>query len=270
MTIPVSCGASIRTLTNATGLPVAGITASTSAALGVGSVELGHASDTTLSRASAGRLAIEGVNAVTTSSTDTLTNKTYDTAGTGNSFKINGTAITAVTGTGSAVLAASPALTGSPTAPTQSANDNSTKIATTAYVDSKSSGTATVISSSTATTNTAIALGATYSELDIWGSYSSSGGSGTATFSYSTDSGSTWSTAVTLMSTSSGTTLNKWQFNVFSAGVTASKQQVGMGVGGTSDLFINSTESTKTGVITHIRFTFSGGTGNLTYVLVGR
>ena len=32
---------------------------------------------------------------------------------------------------------ASPALTGNPTAPTQSANDNSTKIATTAYVDAK-------------------------------------------------------------------------------------------------------------------------------------
>lgn len=36
--------------------------------------------------------------------TDTLTNKTFDTAGTGNSFKINGTAITAVTGTGSVPL----------------------------------------------------------------------------------------------------------------------------------------------------------------------
>lgn len=42
--------------------------------------------------------------------TDTFTNKTFDTAGTGNSFSINGTAITAVTGTGSVVLATSPAL----------------------------------------------------------------------------------------------------------------------------------------------------------------
>jgi len=41
-----------------------------------GNLELGHATDTTLSRASAGRLAVEGVNVVTTSSTDTLTNKT--------------------------------------------------------------------------------------------------------------------------------------------------------------------------------------------------
>jgi hypothetical protein len=54
------------TLTNATGLPVAGITASTTTALGVGSIELGHATDTTLSRASAGVLAVEGVNVLTT------------------------------------------------------------------------------------------------------------------------------------------------------------------------------------------------------------
>lgn len=42
--------------------------------------------------------------------TDTLTNKTYDTAGTGNSFSINGVAATANTGTGSVVRATSPAL----------------------------------------------------------------------------------------------------------------------------------------------------------------
>ena len=64
------------TLTNATGLPVSGITASTTTALGVGSVELGHATDTTIARVSAGVVSIEGVNVVTTSSTDTLTNKT--------------------------------------------------------------------------------------------------------------------------------------------------------------------------------------------------
>jgi hypothetical protein len=64
------------TLSNADGLPVSGITASTSDALGVGSIELGHATDTTLARASAGVVTIEGVNVVTTSSTDTLTNKT--------------------------------------------------------------------------------------------------------------------------------------------------------------------------------------------------
>ncbi len=64
------------TLTNCTGLPVSGITASTATALGVGSIELGHATDTTLARGAAGRLTVEGVNVVTVSSTDTLTNKT--------------------------------------------------------------------------------------------------------------------------------------------------------------------------------------------------
>jgi hypothetical protein len=67
------------TLTNCTGLPVSGITASTATALGVGSIELGHASDTTIARVSAGVVSIEGVNIVTVSSTDTLTNKTLTT-----------------------------------------------------------------------------------------------------------------------------------------------------------------------------------------------
>jgi hypothetical protein len=107
------------TLTNCTGLPVNGIVDDTTSALGVGSIELGHASDTTitrvgsggaiavegltvamhgtaatfssvtttgnielgstdttLARVGAGQISVEGVNVVTTSSTDTLTNKT--------------------------------------------------------------------------------------------------------------------------------------------------------------------------------------------------
>ena len=43
--------------------------------------------------------------------TDTLTNKTYDTAGTGNSFLINGVAVTANTGTGAVARAAGPTFT---------------------------------------------------------------------------------------------------------------------------------------------------------------
>jgi hypothetical protein len=64
------------TLTNCTGLPIAGLAASTATAVGVGSVELGHASDTTLSRNAAGVLQVEGVVVPTVSSTNTLTNKT--------------------------------------------------------------------------------------------------------------------------------------------------------------------------------------------------
>lgn len=57
---------SAGTLTNCTGLPIAGLVASTSTALGVGSIELGHASDTTISRVSAGVIAVEGKTVLTT------------------------------------------------------------------------------------------------------------------------------------------------------------------------------------------------------------
>lgn len=53
-------------LTNATGLPVASLVGDTSTALGVGSINLGHASDTTLARVSAGVVSIEGVTILTT------------------------------------------------------------------------------------------------------------------------------------------------------------------------------------------------------------
>ena len=76
MTAPVLGTPASGTLTNTTGLPITGLVASTSAALGVGTVELGHATDTTISRVSSGVVAVEGVNIVTVSSTDTLTNKT--------------------------------------------------------------------------------------------------------------------------------------------------------------------------------------------------
>lgn len=61
------------TLTNCTSLPVSGITASTSAALGLGSVELGHATDTTISRVSAGVASIEGATIATLTAANTFT-----------------------------------------------------------------------------------------------------------------------------------------------------------------------------------------------------
>jgi hypothetical protein len=80
------------TLTNATGLPISGLTSSTSAALGLGTIELGHATDTTIARGSAGVVTIEGVNIVTTSSTDTLTNKTLSSAIATTALTLNATA----------------------------------------------------------------------------------------------------------------------------------------------------------------------------------
>ena len=75
-TTPALGTPSSGTLTNATGLPVSGIVDSTSEALGLGSIELGHASDTTIARSSAGVVTIEGVEVTTNSATQTLTNKT--------------------------------------------------------------------------------------------------------------------------------------------------------------------------------------------------
>jgi hypothetical protein len=60
LTTPVLGTPSSGTLTNCTGLPVSGITASTSLALGVGSLELGHATDTTMARSAAGVVTVEG------------------------------------------------------------------------------------------------------------------------------------------------------------------------------------------------------------------
>ena len=50
-----------------------------------------------------------------------------------------GTGVTTSTGTGSVVLSASPALTGTPTAPTQAAGNSSTRLATTAFANPSSS-----------------------------------------------------------------------------------------------------------------------------------
>jgi len=51
------------------------------------------------------------VTLVGKATTDTLTNKTFDTAGTGNSFSINSVAVTANTGTGAVARAVSPSFT---------------------------------------------------------------------------------------------------------------------------------------------------------------
>lgn len=102
---------SAGTLTNCTGLPIAGLTASTSTALGVGSIELGAASDTTIARSGAGAITVEGVavllsgGALGTPSSGTVTNLTgtasiniNGTVGATSQTTIAGTTITAYTG----------------------------------------------------------------------------------------------------------------------------------------------------------------------------
>jgi hypothetical protein len=76
LTTPVLGTPSSGTLTSCTGLPISGLVASTSDALGIGTIELGHASDTTIARSGAGAVTIEGVRIVTETASQTLTNKT--------------------------------------------------------------------------------------------------------------------------------------------------------------------------------------------------
>jgi hypothetical protein len=89
---------SLPTALTFTGKTVTGGTYSSpniSAIINTGTVTLPTSTDTLMGKAT----------------TDVMTNKTFDTAGAGNVFKINGTQITANTGTGSNVLATSPTLT---------------------------------------------------------------------------------------------------------------------------------------------------------------
>lgn len=89
---------------------------------------------------------VGGANIVTVSATQTLTNKTIDLTDntlTGTSAEL-AAGISDETGTGSLVFATSPALAGTPTAPTAAADTNTTQIATTAHVFAERSNTATL------------------------------------------------------------------------------------------------------------------------------
>jgi len=126
---------------------------------------------------------VGGVAITTASNTQTLTNKTINLANntlTATSAQI-AAAVTDETGTGALVFAGSPALTGTPTAPTAVAGTNTTQIATTAHVFAERSNTATltnktlsspVINNGTitsATINTPAITGGTISTATITG-----------------------------------------------------------------------------------------------------
>ena len=96
-------------------------------------------------------------NVVTSSLTTVGTIGTGTWQGSTIGVSYGGTGVTTSTGTGSNVLSASPAFTGTPTAPTATQGNNSTQVATTAYVDT---ATANAISSAVASALAlAIALG---------------------------------------------------------------------------------------------------------------
>jgi hypothetical protein len=97
------------TLTNVSGLPISGLVSSTSTALGVGSLELGHATDTSITRVSAGVAAIEGNNIITANNFGTGVATFLATPSSANLAS----ALTDETGTaGSVVFSAGPTFTG--------------------------------------------------------------------------------------------------------------------------------------------------------------
>ncbi len=63
--------------TNLTGIPLTGLVSDTTTALGLGSINLGHASDTTITRVSAGVAAVEGSNILLASGLGSIT-QAYD------------------------------------------------------------------------------------------------------------------------------------------------------------------------------------------------
>jgi len=116
----------------AAGLNVAG--AATGGTVAISAIDSGANTNLSLNAKGTGTIAIGNVSSgrVTITPVTTITGSLTLS----NALTYGGVTLSnSVVGTGSMVLSASPALTGTPTAPTQSANDNSTNVATTAYVD---------------------------------------------------------------------------------------------------------------------------------------
>jgi hypothetical protein len=104
-TFSIKSGGITNTQVNASAaIDISKLGTSTSTAIGVGSIELGHASDTTIARVSAGIVSVEGVNLVNISTAQTLTNKTLTSPAIGTAIlDTNGNELFKLTATGSAV-----------------------------------------------------------------------------------------------------------------------------------------------------------------------
>ena len=122
---------------------------------------------------------VGGVSIATISGTQTLTNKTINLANntlTATSAQI-AAAITDETGTGALVFAGSPALTGTPTAPTAAAGTNTTQVATTAHVFAERTNAATLTNKTltSPTINSGTISGGTINNASVGATTRSSG-----------------------------------------------------------------------------------------------
>lgn len=174
--------------------------------------------------------------------TDTLTNKTFDTAGAGNVFKINGTTISANTGTGNNVLATSPTLN-QPNLVGTTTNDSAAAGSVGEYVSSVVTAPVT-LTSGTAANITSISL--TAGDWDVSGFVFFNGGA-TTTVTYINGSISTTSATIdtsadrnTIVFANGGTAVNLTTVNTvtgpsrFSLSTTTTVFLVARSVFGTS------------------------------------
>lgn len=117
------------------GTPASGVATNltgTASALNIG----GNAATVTTNANLTGPITSSGNATAIASQTGTGTKFVVDASPTiTGHITVEGVTATGATGTGKFVFDGSPAFTGSPTAPTQTALDNSTKLATTAYTD---------------------------------------------------------------------------------------------------------------------------------------
>ena len=122
---------------------------------------------------------VGGATVTTNSATQTLTNKTINLSNNtliATSAQL-AAAVTDETGSGALVFAASPALTGTPTAPTAPAGTNTTQLATTAHVFAERSNTATLTNKTltSPTVNAPVISGGTVDNTVIGGTTPAAG-----------------------------------------------------------------------------------------------
>jgi len=201
--------------------------------------------------------------------TGALTNVTFNTAATGNTFQIAGTGITAVTGTGAVVLATSPTITTSTLA---GATMSGTLNMATNNITNGGTITGTTITGTTvaATTATAGANAISGSNTDGTNAVNSNGVFGTTTSSNGAGGRFTNTNGGTALSAGSGTNPSTDQFQVTSAGNVTAPQVNGGGVVLTSAIAGSNLTAHEINSLDYLIFnahaTNAGSVGSLSFI----